>query len=101
MKDEKKKAAKKSSSHMAARRDAARRAAGHAPSSFILHPSSLPLVAVLMGSKSDWETMRAASGILDEFAVAHECRVISAHRTPALAAEFATSAEGRVIVVIL
>ena len=41
------------------------------------------LVAVLMGSKSDWETMRHASETLDKFGVAHECRVLSAHRTPA------------------
>lgn len=41
-----------------------------------------PLVAVILGSKSDWETMRHASEILDQFGIAHECRVLSAHRTP-------------------
>jgi 5-(carboxyamino)imidazole ribonucleotide mutase len=54
-----------------------------------------------MGSKSDWETMRAASEMLTEFGVAHECRVVSAHRTPELMAEVATGAEGRGIEVII
>ena len=52
-----------------------------------------PLVAVIMGSKSDWETMRAASDTLTEFGVPHESRVLSAHRTPELAAEFASGAK--------
>jgi 5-(carboxyamino)imidazole ribonucleotide mutase len=60
-----------------------------------------PLVAVIMGSKSDWETMRAASETLEQFGVTHECRVISAHRTPALASEFAATAESRGIEVII
>jgi 5-(carboxyamino)imidazole ribonucleotide mutase len=60
-----------------------------------------PLVAVIMGSKSDWETMRAAAEILTEFAVPHECRIISAHRTPDLMAEFAAAAEGRGIEVVI
>ena len=59
------------------------------------------LVAVIMGSKSDWETMHAASEVLDRFGVGHECRVISAHRTPALASEFARTAESRGIEVII
>ena len=54
-----------------------------------------------MGSKSDWETMRPASDILAEFGVAHECRVVSAHRTPDLMADFARAAEGRGIEVII
>lgn len=54
-----------------------------------------------MGSKSDWETMRHATEILTQFGVAHECRVVSAHRTPALLAEFAESAEGRGLEVII
>jgi 5-(carboxyamino)imidazole ribonucleotide mutase len=62
---------------------------------------SLPLVAVLMGSKSDWETMRAASETLAQFGVAHESRVMSAHRTPTLASEFASKAESRGIEVII
>jgi 5-(carboxyamino)imidazole ribonucleotide mutase len=60
-----------------------------------------PLVSIIMGSKSDWETMRAASEMLAEFGVPHESRVISAHRTPELMAEFATGAEGRGIEVII
>ncbi|MFN0167652.1 MAG: 5-(carboxyamino)imidazole ribonucleotide mutase [Bryobacteraceae bacterium] len=60
-----------------------------------------PLVAVIMGSKSDWETMRHASETLTEFGVPHECRVISAHRTPVRMAEFATEAEGRGIELII
>ena len=40
------------------------------------------LVGVIMGSKSDWETMRHAAEVLTQFGVAHECRVVSAHRTP-------------------
>lgn len=54
-----------------------------------------------MGSKSDWETMRHADEVLTEFGVAHECRVVSAHRTPAWMAEFAASAEERGIEVII
>ena len=60
-----------------------------------------PLVAVVMGSKSDWETMRHADETLTEFGVAHESHVMSAHRTPHLAAEFSSSAAGRGIEVII
>jgi 5-(carboxyamino)imidazole ribonucleotide mutase len=60
-----------------------------------------PLVAVIMGSKSDWEVMRAASETLQDFGVPHESRVLSAHRTPELAAEFAAGAEGRGLEVII
>ena len=60
-----------------------------------------PLVAVIMGSKSDWETMRHADEVLTTFAVPHECRVVSAHRTPVLMAEYASAAEGRGIQVII
>lgn len=60
-----------------------------------------PLVAVIMGSKSDWEVMRAASDTLQDFGVPHESRVLSAHRTPELAAEFASGAEGRGLEVII
>jgi 5-(carboxyamino)imidazole ribonucleotide mutase len=70
-------------------------------SSFRLPPSSLPLVAVVMGSKSDWETMRHTDETLTEFGVAHECRVVSAHRTPQLAAEFSSTAAARGIEVII
>jgi 5-(carboxyamino)imidazole ribonucleotide mutase len=64
-------------------------------------PGAAPLVAVIMGSKSDWDTMQAASEILQEFGVPHECKVISAHRTPVLMAEFASGAEARGIEVII
>jgi len=60
-----------------------------------------PLVAVLMGSKSDWDTMRHASEMLAKFGVEHECRVLSAHRTPAQTADYVSSAEGRGIEVII
>ena len=60
-----------------------------------------PLVAVIMGSKSDWDTMRHADETLSDFGIAHECRVISAHRSPSLAAEFGSTAEARGIEVII
>jgi 5-(carboxyamino)imidazole ribonucleotide mutase len=61
----------------------------------------VPLVGIVMGSKSDWETMRNAAETLDRFGVPHESRVISAHRTPQLAAEYASSAAGRGMEVII
>jgi 5-(carboxyamino)imidazole ribonucleotide mutase len=63
--------------------------------------SNHPLVAVVMGSTSDWETMRHADEVLTRFDVPHECRVVSAHRTPALMAEFAVGAEARGLEVII
>ena len=62
---------------------------------------SAPLVAVVMGSKSDWETMRHADEVLTQFDVPHECRIVSAHRTPAWMAEFAAGAEARGLEVII
>ena len=59
------------------------------------------VVAVIMGSTSDWDTMKHASEILSDFEIAHECRVVSAHRTPDLLFEFAKSAESRGIEVII
>lgn len=56
---------------------------------------SHPLVAILMGSKSDWATMRHAEEMLTRFAVPHECRVLSAHRSPEALVAFATQAEQR------
>ena len=61
----------------------------------------LPLVGVIMGSKSDWDTMRHASDVLTEFGVPHECRVVSAHRTPELMCEYAATAESRGIEVVI
>src|SRR5882724_2542183 len=63
--------------------------------------TSKSLVAVVMGSKSDWETMRAAADTLQQFGVPHESRVMSAHRTAALASEFAGTAESRGVEVII
>ena len=63
--------------------------------------SAKSLVAVVMGSKSDWDTMRAAADTLEKFGVPHEAHVMSAHRTPALATEFTAKADGRGIEVII
>ncbi|HET6643901.1 MAG TPA: 5-(carboxyamino)imidazole ribonucleotide mutase [Fimbriimonadales bacterium] len=60
-----------------------------------------PLVGIIMGSKSDWETMKAAAAILDELGVPYEKRVVSAHRTPDLLFEYASGAAGRGIEVII
>src|SRR4051812_41582842 len=61
----------------------------------------MPLVIVLMGSKSDWEVMRQSSDVLKQFGVEHECRVLSAHRTPLETAEYITTAEARGVQVII
>ena len=60
-----------------------------------------PLVAILMGSKSDWDTMRHAAETLDRFGVAHEARVLSAHRTPKQTSEYVEKAEERGIQVVI
>jgi len=60
-----------------------------------------PLVAVLMGSKSDWTAMRQAGEMLAAFGVPHECRVLSAHRTPVQTVEYVSGAESRGIEVII
>jgi 5-(carboxyamino)imidazole ribonucleotide mutase len=60
-----------------------------------------PLVGVVMGSKSDWETLQHAHDLLTRFAVPHECRIVSAHRTPDLLREYATTAEERGLEVII
>jgi 5-(carboxyamino)imidazole ribonucleotide mutase len=60
-----------------------------------------PLVGIIMGSKSDWEAMRQADEMLAKFGVPHESRVMSAHRTPAVVAEYASSAAGRGLQVII
>jgi len=57
--------------------------------------TSQPLVAIIMGSDSDWPVMKAAAAMLDEFGVAYEARVVSAHRTPDLMFEFAEQARER------
>ena len=60
-----------------------------------------PLIAVIMGSKSDWETMKHADAILSEFDIPHECRVLSAHRTPKETTEFVSGADARGVEVII
>jgi 5-(carboxyamino)imidazole ribonucleotide mutase len=62
---------------------------------------SNPMAAVIMGSSSDWETMRHAAGVLERFGVDYERHIVSAHRTPALMTEFATGAEPRGLEVII
>jgi len=62
---------------------------------------STPLVGILMGSKSDWEAMKQASDMLAHFGVAHESRVMSAHRTPGIVAEYASGAAARGLQVII
>ena len=60
-----------------------------------------PLVGIIMGSKSDWETLRHADEVLTRFEVPHECRIVSAHRTPVEMAEYASGAEARGMRVII
>jgi 5-(carboxyamino)imidazole ribonucleotide mutase len=60
-----------------------------------------PLVGIIMGSSSDWETMRHAAAVLEELDVPHEVRVVSAHRTPDLLFEYASSAKERGLEVIV
>ena len=63
--------------------------------------TSQPLVSVLMGSKSDWETMRHTADTLKQFDIPHECKAISAHRAPAVLAQYVQGAEGRGVEVII
>lgn len=61
----------------------------------VISPAGTPLVGVIMGSQSDWDTMQHAARTLSEMGVAHECRVVSAHRTPDQLFEYAEAARGR------
>ena len=61
----------------------------------------VPRVGVIMGSDSDWETMRNAAEILDRFGIDHECKVVSAHRTPSWMVEYAETAQERGLEVII
>ncbi len=63
--------------------------------------SGSPLAGVVMGSKSDWETMQRTSETLEKLGIAHECRIVSAHRTPDWMAEYAKSARERGLEVII
>ena len=60
-----------------------------------------PLVGIIMGSSSDWETLKPASETLDALAIPHETRVVSAHRTPDLLFEYAATAESRGLKVLI
>jgi 5-(carboxyamino)imidazole ribonucleotide mutase len=64
-------------------------------------PNTSPLVTVMMGSKSDWDTMRQSAEILKQFELPHECRVMSAHRTPRLVSDYVSQAESRGIEVLI
>jgi len=64
-------------------------------------PKAGPLVGIIMGSKSDWETMRHAAEMLDQLAVPYETKVVSAHRTPERLYDYARSARGRGLKVIV
>lgn len=66
-----------------------------------MSPEAHPLVGIIIGSKSDWETMRHADEMLSRFGVEHECRVLSAHRTPQEAREYVTTAESRGLEVLI
>lgn len=63
--------------------------------------ASTPLVGVIMGSRSDWDTMRLASEVLTEFGIEHESQIVSAHRTPDWMSEYAKTAESRSLEVII
>ena len=60
-----------------------------------------PLISVIMGSKSDWPTMKHATTILEDFKIPHEVKIVSAHRTPKRMSSFANSAEKRGIKIII
>ena len=67
----------------------------------LLQTTDKPLVGLIMGSASDWPTLQSAAAVLTEFAVPHESRVVSAHRTPDAMADYARSAEERGLRVII
>ena len=66
-----------------------------------MNNKEIPIVSIIMGSQSDWDSVKPASKILDEFAIPHECKIVSAHRTPDRHKTFATNAKKRGIKVIL
>ncbi|MFI5345920.1 MAG: 5-(carboxyamino)imidazole ribonucleotide mutase [Elusimicrobiota bacterium] len=61
----------------------------------------MPLVGIIMGSQSDWETMKAASEVLDSYGIPHEAEVVSAHRTPDKLMKYAASAEARGLKIVI
>ena len=60
-----------------------------------------PLVGIIMGSRSDWDTLRHAAEVLEQFGVPHEKRVVSAHRTPEAMVQYAKEAESRGLQIII
>jgi len=67
----------------------------------VIQPDKNPLVGVIMGSQSDWETLESAHVVLKELNIAHDCRIVSAHRTPDRMADYAKNAEKRGLKVII
>jgi 5-(carboxyamino)imidazole ribonucleotide mutase len=72
-----------------------------APLKFMSDQSPPPLVGVIMGSKSDWDTMQRTDEALTKLGISHECRIVSAHRTPDLMAQYAKEAASRGLEVII
>jgi 5-(carboxyamino)imidazole ribonucleotide mutase len=64
-------------------------------------PQPTPLVGIIMGSKSDWPTLRGAADVLAGLGIPHEARIVSAHRTPDLLADYAKSARARGLLAII
>jgi 5-(carboxyamino)imidazole ribonucleotide mutase len=79
----------------------ARRPRRYAPEATGYNAAMKPLVGIIMGSSSDWETMQAAATMLDALSIAYEVRIVSAHRTPDLLFEYAASARARGLEVII
>lgn len=67
----------------------------------LLHNHEHPIVGIIMGSQSDWDTMQHAHDILEQLNVPHECKIVSAHRTPDRMTEYAKSAQDRGVNVII
>ena len=67
----------------------------------ITPPSTVPPIAIVMGSQSDWPTLRAAAEKLDALGIAYEARIVSAHRTPQRLVEFATTARDKGVKIII
>ena len=65
------------------------------------HSDENPLVGIIMGSQSDWETMKNAHDVLHGLGIAHECKIVSAHRTPDRMVEYAKSAKARGLKVVI
>ncbi len=88
----------RSTARSTSRSAAARTPTSRRPTSAKLAP---PRVGIIMGSKSDWATMKAASDTLTELGIVHECKIVSAHRTPDLLFDYAATAAGRGLQIII